>query len=254
MNPLRDGIAYIWEGRLDAGSAVTAAARALLSPRERARADRFVYDHHRRRYTVAQAHLRRVLGDLTGNHPANICFNFGEHGKPFLADGPVFNQSHSAERVMIGVAAEGRLGIDIEKRRTVRLMSEIAGKNFTSDESEFFHRTPSPNRQRVFFELWTCKEAFLKALGVGLTAPLRSFSVDPSRNPRSALVQANAHGERTSDWHVGNIPCSSGATAAIAIDRPDIAVEPLGYDPAGLQGVHGQDPHGLPRATFSRRR
>jgi len=234
LNPLRDGIAYIWEGRLDARSAETAAARALLSPGERARADRFVYDHHRRRYTVAQAHLRRVLGDLTGDHPANIRFMFGEHGKPFLAEGPVFNQSHSSERVMIGVAAEGRLGIDIEKRRTVRLMSEIASKNFTSEESEFFHRTPGADRQRVFFQLWTCKEAFLKALGVGLTAPLRSFSLDPSRNPRSALVHASAHGERPSDWHVGNIPCSSGATAAIAIDRPDIAVEPLGYDPAGL--------------------
>ena len=234
MKPLRNGIAYIWEGRLDAGSAMTAAARALLSPRERARADRFVYDHHRRRYTVAQAHLRRVLGDLTGDHPANIRFSFGEHGKPFLADGPVFNQSHSSERVMIGVAAQGRLGIDIEKRRTVRLMSEIARKNFAPAESELFRHTPDPDRQHVFFQLWTCKEAFLKALGVGLTAPLRSFSVDPSRNPRSALVHASAHGERPSDWHVGNIRCSSGATAAIAIDRPDIAVEPLAYDPAGL--------------------
>ena len=165
MKPLRDGIAYIWEGRLDAGSAVTAEARALLSPRERARADRFVYDHHRRRYTVAQAHLRRVLGDQTGDRPANIRFQYGEHGKPFLADGPVFNQSHSSERVMIGVAAEGRLGIDIEKRRTVRLMSEIARKNFAPAESELFRRTPGADRPVLFFQLWTCKEAFLKALG-----------------------------------------------------------------------------------------
>lgn len=234
MRALRDGIVYIWEGRLDVDPAVTAEARTLLSSRERARADRFVYDHHRRRYTVAQAHLRRVLGDQTGDHPANICFQYGEHGKPFLADGPVFNQSHSSERVMIGVATGGRLGIDIEKRRTVRLMSEIAGKNFAPDESEFFHRTPSPDRQRVFFKLWTCKEAFLKALGVGLTEPLRSFAVDPSRNPQNTLVQADAHGEETADWHVRNIPCSTGAEAAVAIDRPDIAVEPLGYDPAGL--------------------
>ncbi len=234
MKPLRDGIACVWEGRLDAGPAVTAAARALLSPRELARADRFVYDHHRRRYTVAQAHLRRVLADLTGDDPAAIRFRYGEHGKPFLAGGPVFNQSHSSERVMIAVATEGRLGIDIEKRRTVRLMSEIARKNFASAEAELFRRTPGPDRQHVFFRLWTCKEAFLKALGVGLTEPLRSFSVDPSRHPRSALVQASAHGEHPADWHVANIPCSGGATAAIAIDRPDIAVEPLGYDPAGL--------------------
>ncbi|MDE2805550.1 MAG: 4'-phosphopantetheinyl transferase superfamily protein [Gemmatimonadota bacterium] len=234
MKSLRNGIVCIWEGRLDVSVALTAEARALLSPRERARADRFVYDHHRRRYTVAQAHLRRVLGDLTGTRPANIRFQYGEHGKPFLAGGPAFNQSHSSERVMIGVAAEGRLGIDIEKRRTVRLMSEIARKNFAPDESELFRRAPGPHRQSAFFKLWTCKEAFLKALGVGLTAPLRSFSVDPSRNPQSALVDASAHGERPADWHVGNIPCSTGAEAAVAIDRPSIVIEPLGYDPAGL--------------------
>ncbi len=233
MKSLRDGVVYIWEGRLDVSPALTAEARRLLSSRERARADRFVYDRHRRRYTVAQAHLRRVLGNLTGTDPADIGFGYGEHGKPFLAGGPAFNQSHSSERVMIGVVADGRLGIDIEKRRTVRLMAEIARKNLAPDESELFRRTPVPDRQRAFFRLWTCKEAFLKALGVGLTAPLRSFSVDPSRNPRSALVRADAHGEDPADWHVGNVPCSMGAEAAVAIDRPAIAVEPLGYDPAG---------------------
>lgn len=233
LEPLREGIVYVWEGRLDVDATVAAAARALLSPSEQARADRFVYDRHRRRYTVAQAHLRRILGELHGTHPARIRFRYGEHGKPFLTGGPVFNQSHSSERVMIGVAADGRLGIDIEKIRTVRLMAEIARKNLAPDESALFRRTPDRDRQRMFFRIWTCKEAFLKALGVGLTEPLRSFSVDPSLD-RHALVRADDHGEDPADWHVGNIPCSRGAEAAIAIDRRGIALEPLGYDPQGL--------------------
>lgn len=234
LETLREGIVYVWEGRLDVDSAIEGAARALLSNREKARADRFAYARHRRRYTVAQAHLRRALGELRGIHPARVRFRYGEHGKPFLTGGPVFNQSHSSERVMIGVAAEGRLGIDLEKIRTVRLMAEIAAKNFAPDEAALFQRTPDRDRQRVFFRIWTCKEAFLKALGVGLTEPLRSFSVDPSPGRRSALVRAGEHGEAPADWHVGNIPCSGGAEAAIAIDRRGIAVEPLAYDPDGL--------------------
>ena len=135
---------------------------------------------------------------------------------------------------MIGVAAEGRLGVDIEKIRTVRLMAEIARKNLAPDEAALFRRTPDRDRQRMFFRIWTCKEAFLKALGVGLTEPLRSFSVDPSPGRRNALVRADDHGEAPARWHVANIPCSHGAEAAIAIDRRRIAVEPLGYDPDGL--------------------
>lgn len=234
LEALREGTVHVWEGRLDVDSSVADAARALLSTREKARADRFVYARHRRRYTVAQAHLRRILGGLRGIHPARVRFRYGEHGKPLLTGGPVFNQSHSSERVMIGVAADGRLGIDIEKIRTVRLMAEIARKNLAPDEAALFLRTPERDRQRMFFRIWTCKEAFLKALGVGLTEPLRSFSVDPSLDRPSVLVRADERGEAPADWHVGSIPCSSGAEAAIAIDRPGIAVEPLGYDPNGL--------------------
>lgn len=234
LEALREGIVYVWEGRLDVDSTIEGAARALLSTREKARADRFAYARHRRRYTVAQAHLRRALGELRGIHPARVRFRYGEHGKPFLNGGPVFNQSHSSERVMIGVAVEGRLGIDLEKIRTVRLMAEIAGKNFAPDEAALFRRTPDRERQHMFFRIWTCKEAFLKALGVGLTEPLRSFSVNPPRSRRSALVRAGEHGEAPADWHVANIPCSHGAEAAIAIDRCGIEVKPLAYDPDGL--------------------
>ena len=107
---LRPGVVYIWEGRLDVPADIVAAARKLLSARERKRADRFVYDRHRRRYTVAQAHLRRVLGQLTGIPPERVRFHYEDKGKPFLPGGPSFNQSHSEDRLMIAVAASGRSG------------------------------------------------------------------------------------------------------------------------------------------------
>jgi len=181
---LQPGVVYIWEGRLDVPDRITAAARRLLSARERKRADRFVYDRHRRRYTVAQAHLRRVLGQLTGIPPETVRFHYEDKGKPFLPGGPSFNQSHSEDRLMIAVAGSGRLGVDIEERRTVRLMLGIAEKNFARDEAARLHAAPADERRRLFFRIWTRKEAFLKALGFGLAIPGR----DPEQDQQSAAA------------------------------------------------------------------
>ena len=231
---LRDGVVYVWEGRLDTPATVTASARALLSDNERARADRFVYDRHRRRYTIAQAHLRRTLGGLTGIRPKRIRFSHGRHGKPFLNDGPSFNQSHSGERIMIAVANEGRLGVDIEKVRQVRLMASLADKKFARDEVALLRAAPAGDQQTMFFRLWTHKEAFTKALGVGLTIPLSSFSVDPTHTAAKGLVRIDGHDEDPAEWLVGGLPCATGAKAAFAIDRPEVTVEPLPFDPAAL--------------------
>ena len=231
---LRAGVVYIWEGRLDVPEPVSAAARTLLSERERKRADRFVYDRHRRRYTVAQAHLRRVLGQLTGTSPAAVRFQYEEKGKPYLPGGPSFNQSHSEERIMIAVAASGRLGVDIEELRRVRLMLAIADKNFARDEVARLRAVPPDQRRRLFFRLWTRKEAFLKALGFGLTHPLRSFSVDPSPGAAQGLLHVGDLPEDPARWHIGGVACAAGAEAALAVDQAEVEVEPLRYDPAGL--------------------
>lgn len=231
---LRPGVVYIWEGRLDVPDRVTADARTLLSARERKRADRFVYDRHRRRYTVAQAHLRRVLGQLTGTLPDRIRFRYEDKGKPFLPGGPSFNQSHSEDRLMIAVAASGRLGVDIEELRRVRLMLGIADKNFAPDEAARMHTAPADERQELFFRFWTRKEAFLKALGVGLTHPLRSFSVDPSPGAAQGLLHVEDLPEDPAQWHIGGVRCSPGATAALAVDRAEVELAPLRYDRTGL--------------------
>ena len=168
---LPSGVVFVREGRLDVSPRAVAAARRLLSADERARADRFAYDRHRRRYTVAQGHLRRALGRLTGAPPASLRFQYGRKGKPHLPGGPSFNQSHSGERLMIAVAASGRLGIDIEELRPVRRMLGISDKHFAPSEAARMRAAGSGERQSLFFRIWTRKEAFLKALGVGTRAP-----------------------------------------------------------------------------------
>ncbi len=225
---------HIWEGSLDVADSVARAARALLSDRERARADRLVHARHRRRYTVSQAHLRRVLGQWTDTAPQDIRFRFGKHGKPFLAGGPAFNQSHSGERIMIAVAREGRLGVDIEQTRPVKRLLALADKQFAPDEAARLHAAPERERLALFFRLWTRKEAFVKALGFGLRHPLRSFSVDPAPAAPQGLLDAGDLPDDPAAWHVGGVACSAGATAALAVDRAEVRLAPLPYDPDGL--------------------
>ena len=231
---LRAGVVYVWEGRLNVSAPALAAARSLLSSDERVRADRFVYDHHRRRYTVAQAFLRRVLGTLTDTSPGGIRLSYGKHGKPFLPAGPSFNQSHSRERIMIAVASEGRLGVDIEQTREVRRMDRLAEAKFAPDEAALLRAAPVGDRRMLFFRIWTQKEAFTKALGVGLTVPLKSFSVDPAPGAARGLLRVEGQEENPADWHVAGLPCRPGAEAALAVDRARIEVEALLFDPAGV--------------------
>lgn len=233
---LRPGVVHIWEGRLDVPDRFAAASRKLLSATERKRADRFAYERHRRRYTVAQAHLRRVLGQLTGTPADRVRFAHGKWGKPFLPGGPSFNQSHSGERIMIAVAVSGRLGVDMERVRPVRRLSALADKKFAADEAARLSAVPANERVPLFFRIWTRKEAFLKALGFGLAHPLRSFSVDPPPGAARGLLRVDDLPEDPARWHIRGVPCSVGAEAALAVDQTRVEIGPLRYDPEDARG------------------
>ncbi len=235
---LQPGIVYVCEANLDATPERVIAARAVLARQERARADRFVGSVHRRRYTVAQAHLRHLLGWFVGLPAGDLGFSFGPHGKPSLARGPSFNQSHSGEHLVIGVARHGRLGIDVEKLRPVPRMLRLAERRFAPDEFRRLAEAPEPTQCRLFFRMWTAKEAFTKALGTGLTIRLSSFSVQPgdegpdgTGNRVSALVRARDTGEESSEWMVGHLSRPASSVAAFALDYPGARVRRLPYNP-----------------------
>ena len=228
---LEYGILYLWEGRLAASAPVLASARALLSPDELTRADRFVTPRHRRRFAMARAQLRMVLGRLVGAAPETLSLTYAEHGKPLLDGGPSFNLSHSEEGVVIAVTREGRLGVDLEQHRPLRDMPALATRYFAADEAALVREAAPADRPEVFFRIWTRKEAFLKALGGGLSIPLRSFSVDPAAGGGASLLRTEGLGEDPATWHLGGLECAPGFTAALAVDRPGFKVARLGPIP-----------------------
>jgi 4'-phosphopantetheinyl transferase len=159
--------------------------RLLLSADELRRAERFRFPEHRRRYIASRGLLRTLIGVCLDIDPVEVKFTYGEHGKPFVGTLP-FNSSDSASSAAIAISAQGEIGIDVERVREMPSGLRFANRFFSPPEAEAIDRGPDPDR--VFFACWTRKEAYIKAIGTGLSHPLDQFAVgcDPD-DPRPSI-------------------------------------------------------------------
>ncbi len=160
------------------GARETAAASRILSRNERARFDRFVLAHDRRDFAAAHALLRTVLSSHGNAPPESWRFVTDSEGKPSLAPGQPtfeFNLSHTRGLVTCAITTVGRAGVDAESVDRISDPSEIASSYFSTEEIVGLRQFEGAERREHFAELWTLKEAFLKAIGTGLADSLRDF-------------------------------------------------------------------------------
>ena len=172
--------------RLDPGPHEARAAALRLSQAERGRAARFRFDRERRRFIVARARLRELLAERLDVSPESIEFAYGAEGKPALAErfarsGWRFNLSHCGELAVYAFSRAGEVGIDVEEVHAVAEADSIAERFFAPGERSAFRSLKPGERNAGFLQLWTRKEAFVKALGDGLAVPLERLdaSVPP---------------------------------------------------------------------------
>lgn len=153
--------------------------RHLLKPDELQRADRFYFDRHRRRFTHARAALRRILALYLDQAADKIEFDYNTHGKPEVRNKPQaieFNLSHSKDWGLLAIRQFQPVGIDIECF-SQRELIKLAQHSFSAQEVKQWLQLPEKNRESAFFHIWSQKEAFIKAKGMGLAYPLSSFAV-----------------------------------------------------------------------------
>lgn len=131
--------------------------------------------------THGRAVLRRVLATYVGVHADDILLTDGEHGRPSLAPSLMpslgFNWSHSGNHALIAVGKNVVPGIDVERRRDRPRALEIAQRYFTREESDALASLPTEQRHVAFLELWTAKEAVLKAIGRGIAFGLDRLNI-----------------------------------------------------------------------------
>ena len=142
----------------------------MMPASESDRMMRLVKSDHRRDFVASRGALRSCLAQYVDCDPKALVFAYGIHGKPMLLDYPEleFNLSHSQGRALIGIARGVAIGVDLEQVREMPTMLAIAKRFFMQSEYEAIERVSEGLRSQRFFEYWTCKEAYLKATGVGL--------------------------------------------------------------------------------------
>lgn len=166
--------------RLEASAEEVRAFESLLSPSERQRAERFFFERHRRRYIVARAQLRKLLGARLGIAPQTIQLVYGKNGKPRLADDSLrFSVSHCGEVALFAFSRRGDVGVDIEAMRPIRSLDAIAAHILSRREMRAY--AAARDKALAFLRFWTRKEALAKGLGDGLSIPPERL--EPSRAP-----------------------------------------------------------------------
>jgi 4'-phosphopantetheinyl transferase len=216
---LEEGLVYLVRARIQDPGVPLGDLEGVLSQEERDRAARFRFEDDSLRSSVGWGLLRLFLGRLLGRDPVSLRFGQNEYGKPFLEEGPSFNLAHSGAWVLIGVASGGRLGVDVERPHRIRDLDALAGTVFAPDELAEFRALPPGERADAFYRGWARKEAFIKALGGGLSIPLKEFSVSLAPGFGDVLRRVESTVEGGVRWCVRSLPDLPGAEGAFAWDR-----------------------------------
>lgn len=204
---------HVWRLELDLSPARAAEVSACLSADERQRAGRFAKPADRDRHSAAHGGLRRLLGRYLAVEPAGLAFRFGPHGKPAVADPPFdlrFNLSHSEGVGLVAVAVGREVGVDVERVRDQPPEEGVAEMAFGPTELAAWRALPAERRPAAFYRLWTRREAWLKARGVGLSGLDR---------PPIDLGEVGLSG-----WPIVDLPAIPDFAAALCVEGDKFAV------------------------------
>lgn len=220
---LGDGEIDVWRARLDLGPYDVDKLRSTLSPDERTRADRFVLPQHRARFAAARGILRDILSRYLDCAAEALDFHYGPSGKPALAPGSGpreirFNLSHSHGLALYSVARSRELGVDVELISSRVAEERIAERFFSPAEVAALRALPASARTAAFFRCWTCKEAYIKAKGGGLSIPLDSFDVSVTPGGPAALLGVRDDPLEAARWSLEELSTGSGYAAALAAE------------------------------------
>ncbi len=234
---LAAGELHLWLIPTSQSDAVQNRAYAILSSDEQARADRFRVTHARQQYIMAHAALRSLLADYQQSLASDLHFIEGKKGKPVLDTGhhpaPLhFNLSHSGGYALLGLCRDHSLGVDIEQQNDIRDTSGLIKRFFAPVEIRLLEELSGTALLDRFYRLWTCKEALLKAEGVGVAGGLDGFAIDLGQD-----MPLSTHWHKTKDtpewskpdWLLTELRVPDGYAGAVACDASVKRVLRMGF-------------------------
>lgn len=196
----------------------------LLAVDEQARADRFRFDQDRHRYIVGRGRLRLLLGQYLSLPPEQVTLAYTAHGKPYLPPQPAqpvlhFNVTHSQQFALLAFTWERRLGVDIEVIRPLNNLDKLVRRFFAPAEVSAW-KTVAPEQQTAaFFCGWTRKEAFIKAIGDGLSYSLDRFVVTLHPDEPARLLTIEGNATAAQEWEMASLQPFPQTIAALIVEK-----------------------------------
>ena len=220
---LKSDEVHIWITSLDRSDNDVKNMFLLLSEDECLRAKGYRFDRDRRRFILRHGVLRMILAGYLDIDPKQVSFCLNSYGKPFVERRSghatlFFNLSKSNEVAVYAFSFNRRVGIDVEFVRPIPDADNIVGRFFSASEFMEFCTLPSEKRQKAFFDMWTCKEAFVKALGHGLLCHLNQFHVLQSHKKAAKLLGVDWNSKEAAHWSLDTFVPVPGYTAAVVAE------------------------------------
>lgn len=213
---------HAWFAALDQPTLSVQRMTEILSQDELRRAERFHFERDRRRFIVGRGVLRMILSLYLDVEPDQLQFRYGKYGKPYLAESNNsilrFNLAHSHELAVYAFTLGREVGVDLEYIKHIPEMEQIAASFFSERESAVLKSLPADQKQEAFFNCWTRKEAYIKAIGDGLTYPLDQFDVSLIPGEPACLLKVKRKDDEASRWQLRALTPAPGYIAALAVE------------------------------------
>lgn len=220
---LNENEVHVWRASLRREASKTLDLLQILSEDERRKAARFCLQEIREQFIVGRAILRGILGRYLQVDPERLQFNYGPYGKPAVApefggEGISFNMSDSHGLAIYAVARRRQVGIDLERMRSDVPCERMAKRFFAETEFKALLALPADQRQEGFFNCWTRKEAYLKAIGKGLSFPLKNVVVSLAPCEPAAILSIQSDPEQARHWSLVALHPDPAYSAALAAE------------------------------------
>ncbi|MDJ0682158.1 MAG: 4'-phosphopantetheinyl transferase superfamily protein [Xenococcaceae cyanobacterium MO_167.B52] len=225
---------HVWRASLDLAPQSLEELETVLSEDEKLRANRFRFAKHRRRFIAARGILRQLLARYLQISPEEINFTYNPQGKPQLASSfknidLQFNISHSEDLALYSFNYGQQIGIDLEYLRENVDYENIAKRFFCDSELELITNCIPEQRQQRFYQLWTAKEAYLKAIGKGLGGGLQTSEIKLNQEDNIYLHSIENKQETAKDWSLYNFIPQTNFVATIALSAKKKKLTPINY-------------------------
>ncbi len=225
---------HVWIAKFDHSDNLCNDYEKILTLPEKQRALRFRTPELQLRFKMSRAILRKILTlYLDYPVPQEIEFSINKYGKPYLSHNPKnikFNLSHSGDLIIYGISKDFEIGVDIEHIRQESIKEPLETYVLSHSEKTIFDTLESNQKTTAFYRIWTSKEAFVKALGVGLSKNLTEFEVSFAEFEKPKILSIDGAITQTNEWSLQRIHPAPHYVGAVVVHNPSFNLHFFDYD------------------------